>query len=210
MVARTRLNVTSHVHCMSCLILVSAGQELLIIWQLLGLSHLLRIKRINVWHWGNASRSTTRKTSLIASLLIANPTRTVLWPNQGTPVGDQPPDRWHCVSFTAALIYCCILKGYGGLGGEAAVILSFSRFCRVLWLRAVWYVSSASVTEAAVSFEREADQSLPSSAEVKNVWSCNSVAPYVFYITYSKYEFQASYVTKRKRSSDSQRLSASR
>jgi len=64
--------------CLSCLILVSVGQELLIIWQLVGLSHLLQIKRMNVWHWGDSTRSTTRKTSLIASLLVANPTRAVL------------------------------------------------------------------------------------------------------------------------------------
>jgi len=79
-------------------------------------------------------------------------------------VGDQPPDRWHCVSVKATVIqvrqiYSCILKGYGGLRGETAVILSFSRCCRVLRLRAIWYVSSALVTEAAASFQREADQS---------------------------------------------------
>jgi len=134
MAARTRLTVTLYVPCLSGAGLVSVGP---LSWcgSCWGCRTCCGLNR-NVWHWGDANRSTTRKTSLVASLLIANPTRTVLWPHHGTPVGDQPPERWHCVSSKAALIqvrqiYSCNLKGYGGLGGEAAVILACSRSCRV-------------------------------------------------------------------------------
>jgi len=79
MVARTRLTVTLYVRTLRVLFSLGVGwATFLIIWQLPGLSHLLRIRQVNVWHWGDANRITTRKTPLIASLIIANPTRTVL------------------------------------------------------------------------------------------------------------------------------------
>jgi hypothetical protein len=103
---------------------------------LLGLLHMLRIKQINAWYWGDANWRTTRKTSSIASLITAHPTRTVLWPNPGTPVCDQPPDRWQSASrlpwFRSGSF---ISVSWRGMGDLEVKLQLFFRFHVVGWAK---------------------------------------------------------------------------